>query len=115
MVVDGIDVFSVYAVTGTAVERARAGEGPTLIEAKCYRWRGHNLGDAEHLYRERDEVEQARRNDPLDRFRRATSGRLQPPALADIEAAVDAEIEAAARFAAESPPPDPQAALEGSF
>lgn len=115
VVVDGIDVFSVYAATRTAVERARAGEGPTLIEAKCYRWRGHNLGDAEHLYRERDEVEEARRDDPLDRFRRATSGRLQPSALAEIEAAVDAEIEAAARFAAESPPPDPQAALEGSF
>ena len=115
VVVDGIDVFSVYAVTKTAVERARAGDGPTLIEAKCYRWRGHNLGDAEHLYRERGEVEEARRNDPLDRFRQATSGRVETATLAQIEAVVNREIDDAARFAAESPLPDPQTALEGSF
>ena len=115
VVVDGIDVFSVYAVTKTAVERARAGDGPTLIEAKCYRWRGHNLGDAEHLYRERGEVEEARRNDPLDRFRQATSGRVETATLARIEAVVNREIDDAARFAAESPLPDPQTALEGSF
>lgn len=115
VVVDGIDVFEVYAATKTAVERARVGDGPTLIEAKCYRWRGHNLGDAEHLYREREEVEEARRNDPLDRFRQAASHRVAPSVLAAIEAAVDKEIEEAARWASESPYPDPQTALEGSF
>lgn len=113
--VDGIDVFSVYAASKAAVERARAGDGPTLIEAKCYRWRGHNLGDAEHLYRERGEVEEARRDDPLDRFRQAASGRLALAALAGVEAAVDREIDEAARFAAESPLADPRTALEGSF
>ena len=115
VVVDGIDVFAVYAATKNAVARARAGNGPTLIEAKCYRWRGHNLGDAEHLYRERGEVEEARRNDPLERFRRATCERVPSGIWAEIEAAVDKEIDKAARFAADSPFPDPQTALEGSL
>jgi pyruvate dehydrogenase E1 component alpha subunit len=115
MVVDGIDVFSVYKATKAAVERARTGGGPTLIEAKCYRWRGHNLGDAEHLYRPREEVEKARRDDPLDRFRAATQGRIPPERLEEIEAAVEREINKAVRFADQSSPPDPQTALEGSF
>lgn len=115
VVVDGIDVFSVYSATKAAVEQARAGGGPTLLEAKCYRWRGHNLGDAEHLYRAREEVEKARRDDPLDRFRSATSGRISSESLAEIEAAVEVEIAEAVAFADRSPPPDPASALEGSL
>ncbi len=115
VVVDGIDVFAVYAATREAVDRARAGGGPTLLEAKCYRWRGHNLGDAEHLYRPREEVEKARRDDPLDRFRSAASERLSPESLAEIEAAVEVEIAEAVVFADQSPPPEPRSALEGSL
>ncbi len=115
VVVDGIEVLGVYGAAKTAVERARRGEGPTLIEAKCYRWRGHNLGDAEHLYRPREEVEKARRDDPIERFKDAISYRISPDALSDIEAEVRSEISAAIRFADESPPPDPGTALEGSF
>lgn len=115
VMVDGIDVFAVRDATATAVERARAGGGPTLIEAKCYRWRGHNLGDAEHLYRARQEVEEARRDDPLDRFRAATLDLIPPGALDGIEEQAAAEIDDAVRFARQSPPPDPRAALEGSF
>ncbi len=114
-VVDGIDVFAVYAATRAAVERAREGGGPTLLEAKCYRWRGHNLGDAEHLYRPREEVEKARRDDPLDRFRSAISDRISFPTLATVEAEVESQIAQAVRFADQSAPPDPQSALEGSF
>ena len=115
VVVDGIDVLAVYSATKAAVARARAGGGPTLLEAKCYRWRGHNLGDAEHLYRPREEVEKARRDDPLDRFRSAVSGRISSEYLADIEAAAEAEIAEAVAFADRSPPPEPQSALEGSL
>jgi len=115
VVVDGIDVFAVHSATKAAVDRARGGGGPTLLEAKCYRWRGHNLGDAEHLYRPREEVEKARRDDPLDRFRSATSERISPESLAEIEAAVEIEIAEAVAFADQSPAPDPRSALEGSL
>ena len=115
VVVDGLDVLAVYAATARAVERARAGGGPTLIEAKCYRWRGHNLGDAEHLYRPRAEVEEARRDDPLDRFRSAVSDRFSPAALAGIEADAEAAVAEAVRFADRSPPPEAGSALEGSL
>ena len=115
VVVDGIDVFAVREATRTAAARAREGGGPSLIEAKCYRWRGHNLGDAEHLYRAREEVEEARRNDPLDRFRAATFDLMPPGALEEIEAAAEEEIDEAVRFARQSLPPDPLTALEGSF
>ena len=115
VVVDGVDVLDVYRVTRTAIDRARRGDGPTLIEAKCYRWRGHNLGDAEHLYRPREEVEKARRDDPIERFKQAVSDRMPDGTLATIESEVDGEIEAAVRFAGASPPPDPGVALEGSF
>ena len=115
VVVDGLDVLAVYAATAKAVERARAGGGPTLIEAKCYRWRGHNLGDAEHLYRPREEVEEARRDDPLDRFRSAVSDRLPAAALAEIEAEAETAVAEAVRFAERSPSPRARSALEGSF
>ncbi len=115
VVVDGIDVLAVHGATRAAVERARRGEGPTLIEAKCYRWRGHNLGDAEHLYRPREEVEKARRDDPIERFRDAISHRIAPDVLGGLEAEVEQEIGAAVRFAEKSPPPSSHLALEGSF
>jgi pyruvate dehydrogenase E1 component alpha subunit len=71
-VVDGQDVFQVYNVAKTAVDRARAGEGPTLIEAKTYRLWGHMMGDPE-VYRTREEVAQARENEPIVRL----GGRLR--------------------------------------
>ena len=115
VVVDGMNVLDVHDATRTAIHRARLGDGPTLIEAKCYRWRGHNLGDAEHLYRAREEVEKARRDDPIERFKQAVSDRVPERTLAAIEAEADRAIEAAVRFADASPPPDPGIALEGSF
>ena len=115
VIVDGTDVFDVYAASRAAVARARDGDGPTLIEARCYRWQGHNLGDADHFYRSREEVEQGRENDPLLRCREAIAHRFQPDTLAAIEDAADTEIEKAIRFAVESPTPDPATALDGSF
>ena len=67
--VDGNDVLAVYAVTREAVERARAGEGPTLIEAVTYRIGSHSTADDAGRYREDAEVTAWRERDPIDRYR----------------------------------------------
>ena len=74
--VDGNDVFDVYLATREAVARARAGEGPTLIECVTYRVRGHHEGD-DQAYRSREEVqEQVEHNDPIHRLRDVLTGEL---------------------------------------
>jgi 2-oxoisovalerate dehydrogenase E1 component alpha subunit len=70
MTVDGNDVLACYAAMSTAVARARAGEGPTLIECKTYRFQPHTSDDDDRTYRSREEVEAARNDDPLARFLR---------------------------------------------
>jgi acetoin:2,6-dichlorophenolindophenol oxidoreductase subunit alpha len=67
--VEGRDAMEVRRASEAAVARARVGEGPSLIQAECYRWKGHNLGDAHHLYRPRAEVSEARKRDPLEIMR----------------------------------------------
>ena len=67
--VDGMDPLAVYAATKQAIERAAAGEGPTLIEAVCYRFGPHATADDPHLYRTQDEEESFRPYDPLTRMR----------------------------------------------
>jgi 2-oxoisovalerate dehydrogenase E1 component len=69
VVVDGNDVLAMYAASKVAVARARAGEGPTLIEAKTYRYYAHTSDDDDKLYRTREEVELWRRKDPIPSFR----------------------------------------------
>ena len=69
VVVDGNNVLEMYGTASAAVERARAGEGPTLIEAKTYRYYAHTSDDDDKLYRTREEVELWRRKDPLPNFR----------------------------------------------
>jgi len=70
VVVDGNDLLTVYGATAAAIGKARAGEGPTLIEAKTYRYYAHTSDDDDKLYRTREEVEQWRRKDPIPAFRR---------------------------------------------
>lgn len=67
--VDGIDALEVRRAAEEAAARARAGDGATVIQARCYRWRGHNIGDGDHLYRPKEEVREARKRDPLDVMR----------------------------------------------
>jgi len=69
IVVDGLDVFAVYEAAGEAVARARRGEGPTLIEAKTYRYYGHFEGDT-ILYRTKEELDAYRQRDPIGVLRR---------------------------------------------
>jgi pyruvate dehydrogenase E1 component alpha subunit len=68
--VDGNDVQEVYEAVAQAVAHARAGQGPTLIEAVTYRWKGHSKSD-QNLYRTREEIESWRQRDPIDRFEQA--------------------------------------------
>ena len=65
--VDGNDVDAVYRAATEAVERARSGQGPTLVEAVTYRWKGHSKSD-QNLYRTREEIESWRARDPIERF-----------------------------------------------
>lgn len=116
VVVDGNDVFAVYEVAKEAVQRARQGLGPTFIEAKTYRIKGHFVGDPEK-YRSREEVEAQKENCPIKRFREKvladksmTQGELDL-----IDQAAIAEINAAVKFAEESPLPEPEEALEDLF
>src|SRR6266853_3033144 len=104
--VDGMDVLEVYTATMEAVERAREGDGPSLIEAVTYRFRGHSMSDpAEYRSKREERIWQER--DPLKRFRRKllVERRITDARLNQIEEEVNAEIEDAVRFADESPEP----------
>ncbi|HHI00236.1 MAG TPA: thiamine pyrophosphate-dependent dehydrogenase E1 component subunit alpha, partial [Thermococcus litoralis] len=115
--VDGQDVFAVYEVAKEAIERARNGEGPTLIEAKTYRFRGHFEGDPQ-VYRSKEEVEWWKENkDPIVLFEKTVleKGLLTKEELDAIREKVKKEIEEAIKFAEESPWPKPEEVLEDVF
>jgi pyruvate dehydrogenase E1 component alpha subunit len=110
---DGNDVLAVYEAACVAVERARRGKGPTLIECKTYRHKGHSRVDPAK-YRPREEVEEWLRRDPIKRLRDkliqtdiSTEAELQ-----EIEKKVSNAVEDATKFAVESPYPAPEEALE---
>src|SRR5699024_251682 len=106
--IDGNDVIKVAETTKEAVERARNGEGPTLIEAKTYRWRGHSRSDA-RKYRSRDEEKDWRKNrDPIASFktRLIEENILTEEKLHKLNERVDAELEEAVKFAEESEEPN---------
>ncbi len=112
IVVDGNKVEDVYEVAAEAVRRARAGEGPTLIECKTYRIRGHFEGD-DAIYRTKEEVEEARKRDPIEHWKGIlfAEGVIDEAGYEKLSAEIDKEIEAAAAFAEESPLPEPEQAL----
>jgi pyruvate dehydrogenase E1 component alpha subunit len=125
--VDGFDPLAVYATVGEAVERARAGKGPTLIESKVYRLSAHGniiappgvpLHYPEHeaitVFGKREEYEAALRGDPVPRFRGilVNSGVLNAAKADEIAAKVVAEMQAAVDFALKSPFPRLESALD---
>lgn len=114
--VDGNDAIEVYRATREAVERARSGGGPTLIEAKTYRWKGHSKSDKQR-YRTKEEVKQWQERDPIARLaqRLLEAGLLDEGTLARMQAEVEEEIAAAIDFAKRSPEPDPATILEGVY
>ncbi|TAL03602.1 MAG: thiamine pyrophosphate-dependent dehydrogenase E1 component subunit alpha [Rhodospirillaceae bacterium] len=105
--VDGNDPLAVYAAAKEAVERARSGGGPTLIEARTFRFFGHLLGDADN-YMKKGEKEAAMANDPVPKFRAwlIANGHATEADLAAMEAGIEKEIDAAVEFALSSPNPD---------
>lgn len=107
VVVDGNNVLEVYGATSAAVERARAGEGPTLIEAMTYRYYAHTSDDDDKLYRSREEVEHWRRKDPIPNFKQyLVEQRILSEALeSEIESGVVEEIAAAVKATESSPDP----------
>ena len=107
-IVDGQDVFAVYAAAGLAVERARAGEGPSFLECKTYRYYGHFLGDDPLRYRTREEETYFRGRDCLSRFEHVVLERalVHETELEAIRSDVHALIERAVAFAESRPPPD---------
>jgi pyruvate dehydrogenase E1 component alpha subunit len=110
--VDGNRVDDVYLAAERAVQRARAGEGPSLIECKTYRVRGHFEGD-DALYRSKEEVIEARKRDPIEYWKKRLidDALLTEAAFEALGAAVDAEVAEAAAFADASPFPEPEDAL----
>ena len=107
--VDGMDVLAVREVAKEAVARARAGEGPTLIEALTYRFRGHSLADPDEL-RDKEEKEYWFARDPIKKFAAyLTEHNLATQEeLKDIDKKVQATIDDAVEFAEKSPEPDPK-------
>lgn len=105
--VDGNEPEAVYAAAREAVERARAGEGPTLIEAMTFRFFGHVFGDADN-YMDKDRKKAAMEADPYPRFRARliTEGHASEADLAAIESEAEQAIEEAVAFALASPFPD---------
>ncbi len=117
VVVDGNDVLACYEAMKRAHERARAGDGPTLIECKTYRFLGHTSDDDDKTYRSRDEVEEARHRDPLQVFGAylQTSGLLDDVGAEEMRAEVKGEIDEALAAAWEAPDPEPDSALRHVF
>jgi pyruvate dehydrogenase E1 component alpha subunit len=109
VVVDGNDVLAVFESARSAVERARLGEGPTLIECMTYRQCGHSRSDP-RTYRAREEEEAWKQLDPIPRFRQwlVDEGKAEAAQLGAMEQEVEQTIQDAIAFAEASPVPDPK-------
>ncbi len=114
--VDGNDVLQVYEAATEAVERARAGEGPTLLECKTYRWKGHSKSDQER-YRTKEEIESWKKKDPIVRFRQLLidQGVIGEEEAGQIEAEAGRAIAEALEYAKASPEPSVDTILEGVY
>jgi acetoin:2,6-dichlorophenolindophenol oxidoreductase subunit alpha len=110
--INGNDVLAVYQATQGAIRRARAGEGPTLIECKTYRWHGHSEHD-KAFYRSDEELAMWKSRDPLPTFTKFLQERgvLGDEQFREIDARVKDVIDRAVRFAEESPDPEPGEAV----
>jgi acetoin:2,6-dichlorophenolindophenol oxidoreductase subunit alpha len=110
IIVDGNDPDAVHAVATTAIERARAGGGPSLIEAKTYRHGGHSRADPGQ-YRPAEEVAAWLERDPMPTYRsRLLAAGIDETLLGDIEQRAQADVDAATEFARAAAPPDLQSA-----
>ena len=115
-VVDGMDVLAVYQAALEAVERARQGNGPTLLECKTYRYAGHSRGDPGG-YRSSEEVQLWRERDPIPHMRTLLTKEfgLSEAEVKSIEHACQSEVEEAVEFASKSPEPEKEEAYRQVF
>jgi TPP-dependent pyruvate/acetoin dehydrogenase alpha subunit len=114
--VAGTELDEVYKATLEALERARAGEGPTLLEAITYRYLGHSKSDA-NLYRTREEIQTWRKQDPILRFAAVLEGEgvLQENEWQRLDEEAKQRIEEAFEKASKEPDPEPESALEDVY
>jgi 2-oxoisovalerate dehydrogenase E1 component alpha subunit len=107
--IDGNDVLQVRQTMVEAVERARAGGGPTLIDAKTYRLMPHTSDDDDRQYRSQEEVQGWRERDPVERFGQwlLSRGVLTPADIELVRAQAGAATEDATQFAEQAAPPAP--------
>jgi pyruvate dehydrogenase E1 component alpha subunit len=118
-VVDGMDVEAVFDASAEAVKRARSDKGPTLIECKTYRFRGHHEGDPNMgtRYRTKDEISSWKKKDPLQKMSRLLISRkvVSKKKLTEYEKEIEATVEAAAEFALNAPAPGPEVLYEDLY
>jgi pyruvate dehydrogenase E1 component alpha subunit len=110
-VVNGMDVLEMHQAAQRAVQRARQGGHPTLLEVRTYRFMGHSMSDPLHgVYRTKEEVEEQKKKDPISQLahRLTEEGVLDQGALDALDAEARAEVENAMKFADESPDPAPE-------
>ena len=118
IVVDGMDVIAVYEATEAAIKRARAGEGPTLLECKTYRFYDHvGVRGMGLTYRTDEELDEWKKRDAINGFeaRFLQIGTMTQKAIDAVHASVNAEIEEAIQFAEDSPFPQPDELLEDVY
>jgi TPP-dependent pyruvate/acetoin dehydrogenase alpha subunit len=114
--IDGMDILAVYEAVSQAVERARSGQGPSLIVAVTYRYFGHHVGDPLN-YRTREEVDEWRKTDAIERFKtRLMEDRvLDETRLQQLEEQVNAAVEEAIEFARNSPEPSVEILMDDIY
>lgn len=114
--IDGNQVEAVYQAVSKAIDKARQGGGPTLIECLTYRWHGHYEGDPER-YRNADEVAEWKEKDPIRMIEKVLceTGQLEEATIEKWYEEVDSQLAEAVEFAEESPVPDPVTALKDVY
>lgn len=117
--VDGNDVLAVYQAAVWATERARAGQGPSFVECKTYRWRGHHMGDQgdTYGYRKPEEIESWMKLCPIQRFKGylLENGLVDESQLSAIDTKIQQQIDDAVEFAKDAPYPDPSEVHEDVY
>ncbi|KZL89673.1 acetoin:2,6-dichlorophenolindophenol oxidoreductase subunit alpha [Clostridium magnum DSM 2767] len=116
VVVDGNDVFAVYEAAGEAIKRAREGKGPTLLECKTYRHRGHFEGDP-MTYKPKEEQDMWLKKDPIPRFEKHILNNevLSEEGIKEVQDDIENQIKEAVAFADNSPIPNVETALEDVY
>lgn len=113
---DGNDFFEVFDAVSQAAERARAGEGPSLLESRTYRWKGHSRSDSQ-AYRSRDEVKEWQENDPIPRYVNVLKEHsiLDDELFKELKAEAEVRVEQALAYAESSPEPEVDTIMEGLY